>query len=390
MAYHGLLAMVMNYPWHNQLKNIPTPAYLIDQKKLNNNLEIFKSLKSQTNCKIILALKGYATFSTFPSIQTILDGVTASSIYEARLGVDEFKKDVHAYGVAFNESEVVQMNQLCSHISLNSMNQLNLFRKANPTSACQIGLRLNPQISVVDTPIYDPCSTYSRLGIPLDSFDPMILNKIDGLHIHALCEQNTEALSKVLNHVESELGNHLSRLKWMNWGGGHHITRDDYNLNHLISLINDWKHRYGIDIILEPGEAVGLNCGYYVAKILDITKNDKQIAICDISATAHMPDVLEYPYRPSIQSSVDTKDNSFTYIIAGNTCLAGDIIGEYSFKEPLNVNDSIIFNDMGHYTLVKTSNFNGVKQPSIGIIGLSNKIQMIKSSSFYSYRERLS
>ena len=353
-------------------------------------MAIIETIKASTNCHILLALKGFATYHTFSSLHSTLNGVTASSLYEARLGLEEFKKDIHVYCVAMTPMEAKQLNTLATHISFNSKSQLQLFLKNVAKVKPSLGLRINPEIGESPTEKYNPCGQYSRLGIPISQLTPSDFDAIDGIHFHALCEQYTPALFQVLEKIEHRLGPSLHHLKWINWGGGHRLTDHQYDIQALIAKINEWEKKYDVQIIMEPGEAIAKNCGYYVTQVLDIINNQKDTAICDISATAHMPDVLEYPYRPEIINASIEDDYKYTYIIGGNTCLAGDIIGTYSFKEPLKVNDPLIFTDMGHYTIVKTSNFNGVKQPSIGMIKESGEIKMIMNSSYFNFKERLS
>ena len=373
--------------WTDKLNHLPTPCYVIDEEKLINNLERLNTIKKATNCTILLALKGYSTYSTFPLLSPVIDGVTASSIYEARLGYEEFSGHVHGHSIAMSQSEYKQFESLCSHISFNSISQYQQF-KSLQTKPLSLGLRINPNISTVKTDLYNPCSKYSRLGIPIEQLDPVLFNEIDGLHFHALCEQNTNDLEKVLQKIKHTYGNKLKNLQWMNWGGGQRLTHNTYNTDHLIELINEWQSNYNVKIILEPGDAIVYDCGYYVSKVLDIINNQKQIAICDISATCHMPDILEYPYRPQILNTDPTY--AYSYILSGNTCLAGDIIGDYSFKTPLSINDIIVFSDMAQYTLVKTTNFNGIKQPSIAIIDKEKKINLVKQSHYFNFKERLS
>ena len=317
--------------WINQLDFIPTPAYLIDEQLLLKNLKKVESIKKKSGCKIILALKGFATYCTFNQIKPYLDGVTASSIYETRLGFEEFQKELHVHAIALEKDEYHPINAMANHISFNSIQQLNEFKKIIPNYKPSLGLRINPEISKAPAEIYDPCSKKSRLGIPLSQFDPQILNEIDGLHFHALCEQNTSPLIDILNKIESVLGDNLHQLKWFNWGGGHLLTDDEYCTDELIQKIIYFQETYNLKVILEPGEAIGRHCGYYCAKILDITKNTDKTLITDLSVTAHMPDVLEYPYTPEIYTS-NNKYN-YQYYIGGNTCLAGDYIGPYSFAE---------------------------------------------------------
>tara|TARA_A100001015_G_scaffold320996_1_gene449538 strand:+ start:427 stop:1563 length:1137 start_codon:yes stop_codon:yes gene_type:complete len=369
---------------------LPTPCYLIDEHLLEDNIKKIKRLKTKTNCKVILALKGFATFNTFYLMKNVIDGITASSIYEMRLGYEEFNREIHIHSIAMNQNEFNIYNKVANSISFNSLNQLRLFRSKVKNIKATIGLRINPEVSTVKTKKYDPCGKYSRLGVPISQMNKKTLEQIDGIHFHALCEQNTPSLFKCMDKIENKFGSALEKLSWINIGGGHLITDENYKLDELIHKINEWQKKYKLKIILEPGEAIGRHCGFYISKVLDIINNEKNIIICDISATAHMPDVLEYPYRPTIKNSGNPNQYKYNYIIGGNTCLAGDIIGEYSFKKECKINDILIFNDMGHYTIVKTSNFNGVKQPSIGMINKSGKIKLLKFSSYFNFKERLS
>jgi carboxynorspermidine decarboxylase len=373
--------------WTNKLNNIPTPCYLIELAKLNNNLETLEKIKANTDCEIILALKAFSTVSAFSFCKSVLNGVTASSLYEARLAEEEFNTNIHIHAIGMDSNDAKYFNKIASHISFNSKFQLEFFKKTVKNLLPSLGLRVNPMLSMAPTDLYNPCGQYSRLGVPINLLNANDLAAIDGIHFHALCEQFSLALFDVLNIFEKKFGNALHQLKWMNWGGGHRLTDDEYDIDALIKKINEWKKKYGIQIILEPGDAVVRNSGVYIAKVMDIITNEKKIAICDISATAHMPDVLEYPYRPGIAG--ESENGKYGYIIAGNTCLAGDVIGEYYFDTPLEINAPIIFNDMAQYTLVKTSNFNGVKQPSVGMIHLDNTITIHSESSYFNFKERL-
>ncbi|MGC6367439.1 MAG: carboxynorspermidine decarboxylase [Candidatus Marinamargulisbacteria bacterium] len=380
----------MNLYWTNNLDRIPTPCYLIDKQKLNANISCIETIRNKTNCKIILALKGFATHATFPMIANGLDGVTASSIYEARLGRESFKKGLHIHSVAMSEEECDIYNQMADHITFNSYQQFTLFRNKCNNIKPSLGLRINPGTGKAPSDIYNPCSKNSRLGIPLNTFNDEWVHDIEGLHFHALCEEGVDALDKVLTKVEKRFEHILNQLSWVNWGGGHLLTDKNYDTNRLIDRINSWQKKYNITVILEPGEAIGRHCGYYVGTVLDIISNNESTAICDISITAHMPDVLEYPYRPEIHLAGNKNEDKYNYFIGGNTCLAGDVIGPYSFKNKLSVGDKLIFMDMGHYTIVKTSNFNGVKQPAIGMINESQEIQIISNSDYFNFKERLS
>ena len=376
--------------WTDKLARVPTPCYLIDKAKLNKNVQQLSLIRKKTNCNIILALKGFATHATFPIVSNGLDGVTASSIYEARLGRETFKKQIHIHAVAMSKDECSIYNQLGHHITFNSYQQLLQFKTECKQYNPSLGLRINPGAGKAPADIYNPCGLNSRLGIPMDAFNDVWLNEIEGLHFHALCEEGFDALHYVLSKIENQFGDQLKQLSWMNWGGGHLLTDSNYDTNLLIDCINEWQNKYGLTVILEPGEAVGRHCGYYVGTVLDIIDNNEKTAICDISVTAHMPDVLEYPYRPDIYNAGNSGEKAHQYLIGGNTCLAGDMIGPYSFDTELTIGDKLIFMDMGHYTIVKTSNFNGVKQPAIGMINESQKIQIVSQSDYFNFKERLS
>lgn len=380
----------MAFPWLSDGCDLPTPCWLIDEAKLTNNLAVLDKVKTQTNCDILLALKAFSSYACFDQISSVIDGVTASSVYESRLGYDHFPGQMHGYMVAASDDDFRMLSRLCTCLSFNSLNQFHRYQQIVPHSTLSLGLRINPMCSVVETSKYDPCSYKSRLGVPLHMLSHHDLDGLDGIHMHALCEQSTHELRHVLESVEHNFGDYIHHFRWFNWGGGHHITRSDYDVDALIQCINDWQDKYDLRVILEPGEAIVLNTGYYVTKVLDIVYNDGPILVCDISATAHMPDVLEYPYRPEIFGAKSADQGSYSYRITGNTCLAGDIIGDYSFDQPKNIGDYLVFSDMAHYTLVKTSNFNGVPCPSIGIIKNNGWIDFVRFSNYYNFKERLS
>jgi carboxynorspermidine decarboxylase len=376
--------------WLNHLTNISTPTYIIDENKFEENLEIIQNIKKQTNCKVLLALKGFATYTLFHKADQYLDGATASSIYEARLAVEELRGECHIHSIAMSEEECHQYNELANTITFNSLNQFNLFKKVVQTKKPSLGIRINPLIGKAPVEMYNPCSNSSRLGVPINAFPPTILDSIDGLHFHALCEENVDPLKIILNKIEAHFDDHLKKLSWMNWGGGHLLTDSNYKRKELIELINIWQEKYDIHVTLEPGEAIGRHCGYYIGKVLDIIDNSERTVITDLSITAHMPDVLEFPYRPDILGSGLQNEKKHNYLIGGNTCLAGDVIGPYSFDHEIKIGDSLIFLDMGHYTIVKTSNFNGVKQPSIAIANSDGLIKLISNSCYFNFKERLS
>lgn len=371
----------------------PSPSYVIDLGLLKNNLEILDRVQKEADCTIILALKGYATFSTFPLIRKYLRGTTASSVNEALLGHNEFGGEVHLYAPAYSESDIEQILPLANHISFNSLNQYHRFKDTLRTSkrSIECGLRINPEYSELEVKIYDPCAANSRLGIRAHDLEKADLEGITGFHFHSLCEQNSDTLVRTLEAVEEKFSKWFPQLKWINFGGGHHITRSDYDVELLINTIIDFKRRHNLTVYLEPGEAIALNTGYLVATVLDIIKNGMQIAILDTSATAHMPDVLEMPYRPNIVGSGQPDEKSHTYRLGGLTCLAGDVIGDYSFDKPLSVGDRLVFEDMAHYTIVKNNSFNGVSLPSITLWDPEeNQLKTVREFRYEDYRNRLS
>ncbi|MED3763693.1 carboxynorspermidine decarboxylase [Ureibacillus terrenus] len=373
-------------------KSVPSPSYVVDERLLKRNLEILDSVQQRTGCHILLALKGFSMFSTFPLVSKYLKGVTASSLFEARLGYEEFGKEVHAYSPAYAEHEIDEYLKYIDHIVFNSFNQLNKYKEKIQKLGkhVSIGLRVNPGYSEVETPLYDPCALNSRLGIPFDQFRPDELDGVEGLHFHAMCEQNSDVLERILPHFEEKYGKYLYQMKWVNFGGGHHITRPDYDIDKLVDLINYVKEKYDVQVILEPGEAIALNTGYLVTTVLDIVKNGMEIAILDTSATCHMPDVLEMPYRPQIIGAGLPNEKPYTYRLGGMTCLAGDVIGDYSFDEPLKPGDRLVFTDMAHYTMVKNHMFNGVNLPSICLYNDEEGIKVVRQFKYEDYRNRLS
>ena len=366
-----------------------TPCYVVDDSLLQENLNILKNVQTRTKCKIILALKGFSMYSLFPEIRKYLAGVAASSLDEARLGFEEFKGEVHIESPAYKESEFTEIMQYVSHISFNSFGQWEKFKSLLPKEA-KSGLRINPEHSEVKVSIYDPCAPYSRLGIKINDFKGKDLTGITGLHFHNLCELNSDSLERTLKVVEKNFGELIHRMDWVNFGGGHHITRGDYDINLLCDLINNFQKKYNVQVYLEPGEAVALNTGFLASSVLDIVKNDIDIVILDTSAACHMPDVLEMPYRPHIIGSKGKGENEYTYRLGGMTCLAGDIIGDYSFEKPLKIGDKLIFTDMAHYTMVKNNTFNGIRLPDIMIYrARENKLEEVKTFGYEDYKRRL-
>lgn len=374
------------------ISTLPTPSYLVDQRLLIKNLELLASVKERTGCKILLAQKAFSMFSVYPLIAKYLDGVTSSGVMEARLGYEEMGKEVHTYAPAFADHEIDDVIRYSDHIVFNSFHQWNKFKDKVKNSGKQIecGLRLNPKYSEIDTDIYNPCFTGSRLGITPEQFQPDQLDGIDGLHFHTMCEQNSDTLERTLKVVDDTFGSYIKQMKWLNFGGGHHITRPDYDIETLIRCIQFAQDTYGVQVYLEPGEAIALNTGYLVSTVLDTIENGMHLALLDTSAACHMPDVLEMPYRPNIIGAGLPNEKSYTYRLGGPTCLAGDIIGDYSFDAPLKEGDKLVFCDMAHYTMVKNNTFNGMNLPSIALYSQENGLQIIKQFGYEDFKSRLS
>lgn len=387
---------------------LPTPAFVVDAAALARNLAVLADVKARTGCRILLAQKAFSMFSVYPLISRTLDGTCASSVHEARLGREAFAGEVHAFAAAFNDAEMRALADLVDHITLNSFDQWRRFRPLVATAprAIQCGLRVNPQHSEGHTPLYDPCAPRSRLGIRRDAFGDQSLDELSGLHFHNLCEQNADALARTLAAFEARFGDLLPRFRWVNLGGGHHITRPDYDVAHLCRLVSDFKARHGVQVYLEPGEAVALNAGVLVATVLDVVWNEMPIAILDTSCTCHMPDVLEMPYRPRVYrgeawdgsaATPATADRGaepgakpHTVRLAGPSCLAGDIIGDYAFDVPLRPGDRLVFEDMAHYTMVKTNTFNGINLPSICLREPDGTIRLVREFGYADFKSRLS
>jgi len=372
---------------------VDSPAYVIDLAVLEQNLELLAHARRAADCGILLALKGFAAWSTFPLVAKHLDGVAASGPDEARLGREELGQQVHTYCLAFDEASLRETIRYSDHVIFNSPSQIDRFRSiidAHATNA-SFGLRINPEHSEVDVAIYDPCTPGSRLGTTKQALIKANLRGIDGLHFHTLCELGADALQRTLAAIEDRFAPWLDEAKWVNFGGGHQITEPDYDVALLIDLIRDFKREHRVDVFLEPGEAIGLNAGVLVASVLDVIDNDGPIAMLDISATAHMPDVLEMPYRPAIRNAAEPGKHPHRYRLGGLSCLAGDVIGEYAFAEPLKVGDRLIFEDMAHYTMVKTTTFNGVRLPSIALYDpRDDSYRVQRSFGYEDYRNRLS
>ncbi|MDI5920279.1 carboxynorspermidine decarboxylase [Halomonas sp. LR5S13] len=372
----------------------PSPAYVVDDALLRRNLELLRRVQDQSGARILLALKGFAMWDTFPLVRQYLVGTTASGQDEAQLGAETFGGEVHCYSPAFSEAEMAVVLQYADHLSFNSPAQWQRFRElvAQAPRRVSCGLRVNPEYSEGKVALYDPCAPGSRLGTRAVDLEGVDLAGLEGLHFHTLCEQNSDALEHTLAAFEERFGRHLAGRKWVNFGGGHHITREDYDVERLVRLVRDFKARHPhLEVYLEPGEAIALNTGYLVCSVLDIVENDGAIAILDTSATAHMPDVLEMPYRPEIIGAGEPGEKAHTYRLGGLTCLAGDVVGEYSFDAPLAIGDRLVFTDMAHYTMVKTTTFNGMRLPSICRIDeASREVRTVKRFGYEDYRQRLS
>jgi len=374
-----------------------TPYYLCEEELLEKNLKILSYVKKESGAKIILALKGFAMHSTFNLVSSYLDGCTASGLDEATLATEEFVKhnknaEVHTYSPAFSDEDMPSIAKISDHVVFNSPSQLfhhiDIVKQINPN--VHISLRINPEVSASPKDIYNPCGIYSRLGTTLSNFDEAVLEHLDGLNFHALCEQNVEALEEVLSSFENNFSKYFKNLKYINFGGGHHITKKDYDLQKLIKIIKEFRSKYNVEVYLEPGEAIGWECGYLVSSVLDIVHNGMDIVILDTSAEAHMPDTLAMPYRADVRGSAIAGEKKYTYRLGGNTCLAGDIMGDYSFDKPLQIGDKIIFEDQIHYTFVKNTTFNGIKLPSLVIKRKNGDIDIIKEFGYEEYKGRLS
>lgn len=382
----------------NWVKQVETPCYVIDERALRNNLETLKYVREKAGCKILLAQKAFSAFAVYPLIAQYLDGVTASGIYEARLGYEEmaqpFGRENHVFSPAYPEKDFDEILSYCDHIVFNSPRQWAKYRGKVRASAryIQAGVRVNPEYSEIETDIYNPCITGSRLGTPLSRFmdDIALTEGIDGLHFHTMCEQGADVLARTLPHFEERFGFMFKKLRWVNFGGGHHITRKDYDVELLIDTIVKFREKYGLDVYLEPGEAVALNAGWLVTEVLDVFENGMNVAVTDASAACHMPDVLEMPYRPEIIGAGKPNEKPYTYRLGGNTCLAGDIIGDYSFDGALCEGDRLVFGDMAIYSMCKNNTFNGIPLPSIYLLKENGSVESIKRFSYDDFKGRLS
>ncbi len=377
---------------------VQSPAFVIDETQLEENCRVLRRVADESGAKVLLALKAFAGWATFPLVSKYLSGVTASGPFEARLGREKFGGEVHCYAPAFSDLDIAETLAVANHVVFNSFTQWQRFRRPcmvaqagrSVENPLDFGIRVNPEHSEVETPLYDPCRPGSRLGVPSSEFAGKDLSGLSGLHFHTLCELDSDALERTVAAFERRWAELIPSLAWVNFGGGHHITRPGYDVDRLIAVVRAFRSRYGVDVYLEPGEAVALNSGVLVASVLDIIHNQDDIALLDISATAHMPDVLEMPYRPKILGAGEPREKPHTYVLGGVTCLAGDVIGSYSFDAPLQVGDKLVFCDMAIYTMVKTTMFNGVRHPDIVVRRGAGQCEVVRRFTYADFRDRLS
>ncbi|NRB18005.1 MAG: carboxynorspermidine decarboxylase [Rhodobacteraceae bacterium] len=372
------------------LSRVPSPCFVVDEVAVERNLTILRDVADQSGAQVLSALKAFSMFSLAPLVRRYLAGTCASGLYEARLAREEYGGTVVTYCAGYKSSEIDQIIALSDHLIFNSPAQKDRFLPRVQASGrvVHVGLRINPEHSEGEIAKYDPCAPGSRLGTPISQLDPAALKGVDGLHMHTLCEQGFEPLARTWAAIEARITPYLGQLKWLNFGGGHHITRDDYDRDALIAFITDLRARTGLQIYLEPGEAVALDAGILVGEVLDLPQNQINLAITDISATCHMPDVIEAPYRPAM---LDEVAEGQLYRFGGPSCLAGDVIGDYARAQPLQIGDRFAFLDQAHYSMVKTNTFNGVALPAIALWNSeTDKLTMIREFTYDDFRNRLS
>lgn len=384
----------MNNLQFNELK---TPVYVIDEKKLIHNLTILKDVEERTGCHILLAQKAFSAYSEYPLIGKYISGTTASGLFEAKLGFECMGKENHVFAPAFTKSDMTELVKICDHIVFNSISQLKLHKSICLNAGVSIGLRINPEISTQgEHAIYDPCSVGSRFGVTIDKLkeaidnEPDVIDGLSGIHFHTLCEQNSDDLLTTLNVVEEKFGFIMKDMQWINFGGGHHITRDDYDIDTLIHCIQHVQDTYNVKVYLEPGEAVALNAGYLISTVLDKVDNGITTLILDTSAACHMPDVLEMPYRPPLMDSGMPGEKKYTYRLSSCTCLAGDVIGDYSFDKEIKTGDRLRFCDMAIYSMVKNNTFNGMPLPDIAVMDENKDCKVIRRFKYEDFKCRLS
>lgn len=372
----------MNFP-----ENLPSPCYVVDEKLLLRNLKILRRVADAAGCKILLAQKAFSMFSLYPTVAEFLDGTAASGLHEARLAHEHFGKENHVFSAAYSDAEFDAVLPICDHIVFNSFSQWDKFKARARGSGKSFGIRVNPEHSTQGGGIYDPCARGSRLGVTFENFRFGESDGLDGIHFHTLCQQNSDALEATLREVEKKFSRCFDKLSWINFGGGHHITREDYDVGRLVALVKNFRAKYNLQIYLEPGEAVALNAGFLLCTVLDITGEN---AILDTSAACHMPDVLEMPYRPRITGAGEPGEFAFTYTLGGPTCLAGDVIGAYSFSAPLQIGSRLVFEDMAIYSMVKNTTFNGMNLPAIAIRRATGETQILRRFGYEDFKGRLS
>jgi carboxynorspermidine decarboxylase len=378
------------------LSRVPSPCYVVDAAALERNLRILARVQEESGAKVLLALKAFSMFAAAPLVMRYLKGTCASGLYEARLGREQFGGEVHTYAAAYRPSEMEAILEASDHVVFNSFGQWQRFREQALAAQAkrpglEFGLRINPEHSEGATPIYDPCAPCSRMGIPIAKFEGQDLSGLSGLHFHTLCEQDYEPLRRTLDVIERNFAAYLPQMKWINFGGGHHITRDDYQVDALIERIKQFQDKYQVQVYLEPGEAIALNSGILVAEVLDTNWNGMDLAILDTSATCHMPDVLEMPYRPRITGTGQPGELPHTYRLGGPSCLSGDVIGDYSFPAPLQIGQRMMFEDMAIYTMVKNTTFNGIPLPAIALYNSeTDELKIVKEFGYEHFLERLS
>lgn len=373
-------------------KNLPTPCYVVDEKKLKENLTILQKLEQDMGCHVLLAQKAFSMFSLYPLIGEYLSGTTASGLFEARLGYEEMGKENHVFAPAYRDADMKELVKICDHVIFNSFSQYEKHRRIiAECNTVSIGIRVNPECSTQEGhAIYDPCAPGSRLGVTLADFPKELPEDIEGLHFHTLCEQNAEDLVTTFRAFEKKFAPYLKQIKWLNMGGGHHITRADYKLDVLKELICEIRNKYSLEVYLEPGEAIALNAGYLVTEVMDIVHNGMDILILDASAACHMPDVLEMPYRPPLKGGYQPGEKVHTYRLSSMTCLAGDVIGDYSFEREIQVGDRLVFEDMAIYSMVKNNTFNGMPLPSIALLKEDGSMEIVKEFGYEDFKGRLS
>jgi len=377
-------------------RRVPSPCFVVDEVAVENNLRVLERVQRESSARILLALKAFSMWSLAPLISRYLRGTCASGLHEARLGHEEFGGEVHCFSPAFTEPDLAEILEISDHVVFNSPSQWERFRAMARAAAARrpglrFGLRVNPEHSEGTVPIYDPCAPYSRLGMPRARFPADRLEGVSGLHFHTLCEQDFAPLARTVAAFEAKFGEFIPQMEWINFGGGHHITRPGYDVDGLIRLLVDFRDRFGVQLYLEPGEAIAINTGVLVAEVLDLPWNGMPLAILDTSATCHMPDTLEMPYRAHVMGSGNPGESPHTYRLGGQTCLAGDVIGDYSFPAPLQVGQRLVFEDMAHYTMVKTTTFNGIRLPSIAIWNSdTDALRVVREFGYDEFKRRLS